>query len=368
MAKTAYENEMSKVKKALEEISPTIWGSHSEVELTFSRDFGVFCQKGSSNSIERMFGRNTRYKIFLKLRTYFKTNQSIKLPVPSDAIVVSKLEKYRVIIASAKYKIVLKLCLTPDNDHLINNEIESFEKLKKSEFRPHINEVLSHGMTDNTVRWMAVSFNENYNSLSEISSPETYLFENASKYLCLLKNFYEFNNPKKLSVEDWLQNARYYSLNHPSKEKLLKLLDKVEEQSLNYPGIELIETQLHFDLHKGNILQSKEITFIDWEMSTRGLMLVDMFDFYRRFIYTRAWEKFKFFLFMRGYLKTAPSSLKSFFIRANESLNLKSHQVGTERLMTYIYVAERVILYHKFGEVDRLVKKGFESDLLKKIL
>lgn len=363
---SSIEKNFLEIKNALAEISPKVWGTQDDIILPFNKKYKVYASKDSAETLKRLFGNHFKISLRNKIRSIYAVKPSSQVfALPDDSILISKLEKDRVIIASAKNKIVLKLCLVPQNFYLIESEIKAYEEIKNSSFAPFVNVIHQHGVTSNNIKWIAVSFNENYEALSGEAYPEKLFLNNVSEFLAPMKLFYEAHGAQELSLAKWLKMSKEIISVHPSGYKLKKLIEFIENESQKFPQIKMIDSQLHFDLHAGNLLKSKTLTYIDWEMSARGLILIDMLDSYRRYLNKSKFEKWKFYSFMKGDKRMPPEKMESFFQDLN---GIFGHfPKGSEKILFCVYIVERVLIYYRsFGKVDRLSQKGFEVDFIRK--
>lgn len=335
---------------------------------------GITCE--STGKIELIFGKSFwwRLKNFsgnLKKLDWIKyLFSSFTAPIASDSIIFFRADKQGLIIASHQKKAVLKIFLNKDSIQLLEDEIRTLEQLQNTSFAAHAAKILDHGTTSNGARWLATSFYSNTSSLRNHFFPERYLLKMFPTLIMPpMTDFYKSHEVKTFSIEEWMDSALKRLASHPSQNLLLGLMEVIRYDAKRFPSYKLIESQIHHDLHAGNILvDDTKAIFIDWKGSIRGLVLIDVFDFMRRYLRRHACGFFFFKLFMKDKAPLHKDILPAFeFFRewTNKSFGVNV-PVGSERLTILIYILERTLLLFEKRNVDRMKdKRGFEFQTIK---
>lgn len=166
---------------------------------------------------------------------------------------------------------------------LLKGEITLLKFLQDTSFKTHTANLIDYGD-----KWIITSFCSNRDSLLQEKVPVAYLLENMHELIMEpMAKFYQTHNPQVLTLEEWLQEAKLRMSGHPNSELLNKLIAAIQKEMKGPDELKLLLVQLHFDLHAENILRDRDlISVIDWEVTTKGLALIDFFDFYRRYLKT----------------------------------------------------------------------------------
>ncbi|MFP5385351.1 MAG: phosphotransferase [Bacteriovoracia bacterium] len=312
---------------------------------------------GKKTDLDFIFGKKRKLP-FKNLRKFnFFT---LKAPFPEDSVIFFQPSRKRIIVASHSENKVLKISISPSQLTFKDKEVELLKHLETSEFATHSAKVLEVGSN-----WVVTSFCSNSDSLLNIPDVEEYLLNNLNPLIMEpLAKFYRSQGIEKINLADWISKAKRRAVGHPSEEQINKRLDEIEVTDAT-----LVKSLLHFDLHAGNVLKDKEnVVIIDWEVSRPGLVLVDYFDFYRRYLYKDDREQKLFFAFLTG-KGEVPQKLKMFF----EKFEGWSKQFGVEglnvKLFTWLYAIERTLIFWENWQENRLKdKKGLESKIINLIM
>lgn len=284
---------------------------------------------------------------------------AFKAKLPSDSIVFIQPSRQRFIVVSRKENIALKISVSEGQLVLLKPEVELLKFMNASEFAPYSYKLLDFGRN-----WIITSFASNRDALVNLRKPEFYLLQNINSLVMIpMAKFYQASGAKLVSLEDWLLKAKLRQIGHPHIEMTNKLIKAIETEGKKWTEFRLLEVQLHFDLHAKNILCDKgQVIFIDWEVTTRGLALIDYFDFYRR-ILKKDQDECKRFL---DYLKKGKNQTTYFYNFFHQMIfwfqSFNNYLIPEQyRLISYLYALERTLIYfEKWGE-DRLNdSKGIE--------
>ena len=180
-----------------------------------------------------------------------------------------------------------------------------------------------------------------------------------------MATFYHLNPWKKLTVSQWLSAAEFRVKIHPNQELLQKTLNQIKKVAGPSLGQELIEGKLHFDLHAGNILYNgKNVSLIDWEVSYPGLLLIDVFDAYRRYINKNSHARKRLIRYLEKQTP-APKELNTLNTEYQSwvSKEFQAHSdLLSDRSILIIYAIERTLLYYERWQSNRLEDHhGFEK-------
>lgn len=286
---------------------------------------------GKYSNLDYIFGkdRSIPFKNLRKFKFF-----TFKAPFPEDSVIFFQPERKRLIIASRNEGKVLKISVSPGQLSLLAGEIKELSHQNNSDFSAHSVKILDHGKN-----WILTSFCSNLDSVAKMDILQLHdlLMEPMAKY-------YRCHRLEKLSLHQWLEEVKSRALGHPSSTIVEKLISRIQSSS----DLELLKGQIHFDLHQGNVLRAKDqLTIIDWEVTQRGLLLVDYFDFFRRHS-----NKTKSIDSLKMFYKKYQSWMKQFEIVVPDDLEL---------LTLDLYALERALLYWEKWKEDRFSdKKGFE--------
>jgi len=293
---------------------------------------------GKNSDLDYIFGRNR--KLPLKNLRKFKFFR-FEAPFPTDSVIFFQSGRKRLIIASQKEGKVLKVSVSPEQLSLLEGEIKELKHQNQSEFASHSVKLLDHG-----TNWIMTSFCSNRDSV--VGMPILELHE---LVMGPMTKFYSSHDWKKVSLKEWLIEAKKRAKGHPS----ILLIQKVISQLEQGPDFELINGQLHFDLHQGNVLRDKDhLVIIDWEVSHSGLLIVDYFDFYRRLVKE---ERISTKDLSHGHV------LQDFYSGFQDWLKLFGINLpaGHEKAILRLYSLERTLIYFEKWNENRLDDKaGFE--------
>lgn len=295
---------------------------------------------GRSTNLDFTFGTQRKFplKNLRKLKFF-----SIEAPFPDDSVIFFQPSRQRLIIASKKEGKVFKISTSPFQLALKDGEVKLLKHLEKSEFAPHSAKLLAEGSN-----WIVTSFCSNRDSLLNLSNVEEYLMEHMDSLIMgPMAKFYRAHELKKIKFTDYVEAAKKRAAGHPGEDSILKFIGK-----LGSSDVELLHGQLHFDLHAGNILKDgNEVTIIDWEVTHPGLILVDYFDFYRRYL-----NKTK---------DQNPEKLATFHAKYQNWLKPFGVEATSAELTLKLYALERTLMYWDKWKQNRLNdKKSLEFKII----
>lgn len=361
---------MKEVIEAISEIMEKVDPSVEENTFTFNSLYRVGMGPEGALSIPRIFGASKSRRLLQfaeNLRKVKKPFKSFEARLPADSVIFYRTDKKGLIVASPKKDLVLKIFLDKPHIPLLQDEIRTLEHLQTTEFAPFAAKLKSYGEN-----WIVTNFSGNSKALQGMRNPEKYLIENyVSLLLPAMNLFYKAHPWRVMSLQEWIASACARMSAHPSKDLLQKLVDRIEKESQKFSDYQVLEGSIHHDLHAGNILlDENQVTIIDWEGGTRGLILIDILDFSRRYINRHKMVGQQFWKFIAGKGELPNSVSTSFKNYANWSKETFNAHVpkGSERLTIYIYVIERSLLLYEKRKVDRLKdKSSFEFKMLEAV-
>ncbi|MFA5583986.1 MAG: phosphotransferase, partial [Bacteriovoracaceae bacterium] len=223
---------------------------------------------GPDTNLDYTFGKKRKipWKNLRKLK-YF----SLSAPFPSDSVIFFQPSRERLIISSHKERKVLKISTSKPQLVLLEGEIAELTHQNQSEFAEHSVKLLGYG-----ANWLMTSFCSNLDSLTDMPILDLH---------CLIiepmTKFYRSHPLEKFLLSDWLKGVELRMKDHPHSEQIRKAVDKIRSSG----EITLLKGKLHFDLHQGNVLRDgDQVVIIDWEVSHPGLLIIDYFDFFRRYV------------------------------------------------------------------------------------
>ena len=368
-----------KIQAALSELASEFDSSLPETTFVFHPLYRVGVSEKSVENIEKIFGKSflgrlRHYSGNLKKMDWLKYGRKkFVARLPSDSIIFFRSDKEGVIVASHEKQIAFKIFFDGPHIELLEEEIRTLKSFENTSFSPYVAKLLADGRTRNGGRWLVTNFCSNSEALTSRPHHERYLLRYFPMIVMpAMTQFYQSFSPRILSLERWLLETHYRIERHPSRKKLEVLIKKIAELSREFPDYEVVESRIHHDLHAGNILiDDNQTIIIDWEGSVRGLVLIDVFDFTRRFLQKSLWDKWHFSLYMRGIVKEPPILIKRSlrFYRNWSLINFKINIApGSARLTFMIYAVERALILHELRGLDRFKdRKGIESWILKAV-
>lgn len=291
-------------------------------------------------NLDFTFGTNRKFplKNLRKLKFF-----SIEAPFPDDSVIFFQPSRQRLIVASEREGKVFKISTSEFQLALKDGEVKLLKHLEKSEFAPHSAKLLAEGSN-----WIVTSFCSNRDSLLNIPNVEEYLMENMDTLIMgPMAKFYRAHEIQKIKISDYVQSANKRATGHPAESTLLHFMAKLQSED-----VELLHGQLHFDLHAGNILKDgNQVTIIDWEVTQPGLILVDYFDFYRRYLNKTKDE--------------SPERLNSFHAKYKNWLKSFGVEATSPELSMKLYALERTLIYWDKWKENRLAdKRGLELKIM----
>lgn len=367
---------VSKIQQALHELAMEYDPSAPESTFVFHPLYRVGVSEHSYQNIENTFGKSFfgRFRHNLgnlkKIDWLLYSRKKFVARLPSDSIIFFRSDKEGVIIVSQEKNIALKMFFDEAHIHNLDEEIKSLRSFEKTSFAPYAAQVLGDGTTSNGGRWLVTSYCSNSWALTNRPYHEKFLLRYFPNFVMPpLTHLYKSYQPRKIPVETWIREAHERSINHPSRKKIESALKKISKLSAQSPGYEVLESRIHHDLHAGNILlDDNQIIIIDWELEVRGLVLVDIFDFARRYLQRHFLARIAFQFYLLGILKEPPMLIKRTlkFYRNWSLVNFKMNiPVGSEKLTFLVYAIERSLIYFEQRKLDRLKdRKGFEKRIV----
>ncbi len=304
--------------------------------------FNPLYRVGVSKATNLDFSFGTKRKFPLKNLRKLKFF-SIEAPFPDDSVIFFQPSRQRLIVASEREGKVFKISTSPFQLALKDGEVKLLKHLEKSEFAPYSAKLLAEGNN-----WIVTSFCSNRDSLLNIPNVEEYLMEHMDHLIMApMAKFYRAHELKKLKFRAYIESSQKRAVGHPGEKKILDFIGKMESQD-----VELLHGQLHFDLHAGNILKDgNQVTIIDWEVTHPGLILVDYFDFYRRYI-----NKTK---------DQSPEKLTTFHSKYQNWLKPFGVEATNPEVTLKLYALERTLMYWDKWKQNRLNdKKSLEFKII----
>ena len=309
-----------------------------------------------SDKIQRYYNRFSKRKLVHANSFFHIFSKELTLNAPMDSVIHLRPEKSGVIVVSKAEGKVLKLFTKPEAIKQLDREIEVLKKVKDSAFAKFTNHYLDSGTTENGSRWVFVE----YLDVTKQLDVET-LFRDSFKIMNEMKEFYLVCGYKKINVTTWLSAIEEDIRRHPRKNDLMKVKDWILKEQSIHGDIELIQGHLHGDLQKDNVVVTPDgYKIIDWEGTCEGLILVDYFDFLRRFLNKN--DPSPFWSFLRG-----KESLSNEFLVFIEELIFwhKEHfsnslKVENISMLFMIYALERTVQLGRSERDDIPDKHTFE--------
>ncbi|MCM2351362.1 MAG: phosphotransferase [Bacteriovoracaceae bacterium] len=367
---------ISCLEKALCELAQEYDPTAGPTTFAFHPFYRVGVAKDSFDHIEKVFGKSCTGRLkhysgnLARLDWPKFVGKKWQVPLPKDSIIFFKDDKEGVIVASHEKQIVLKLFFNPQSVELLEKEIETLKSIMQTSFAPYSVQLLAEGTTSNGARWFVSNFCSNTLSIKNRPFPERFLLEQFPQMIMpAMTEFYKAHPYEVTPVSRWIERAQMRIQNHPSKRQLEKLLNLIKTEAQKFPQYEVLHAHIHHDLHAGNILvDEKQMVIIDWEGNVRGLVLVDIWDFSRRYIRAHKLARFMFWLYLKGIVKGPPQLVKKSmdFYRQWMAENFKAQvPEGSERLSLLLYVLERTLIIYELRGLNRLKdRKGFEAQSL----
>lgn len=202
-----------------------------------------------------------------------------ELHVPADAEIYLRPEKTGIIVVAPKEKKVLKLFLEKTSVKQLDQEIAVLKKVSGTDFEQYTNRFISSSQIGDG-KWLLVEYMK-----QEKPIDEKYLFENAYSLMSKMSSFYKIYGIKNIPASEWLKNIDNDIQKHPKSSDLFVVKDLIQKEIAKVGDVELVISTLHADLHKENIMLTKDGEKIfDWEGTCESLVLMDYFDFFRRYL------------------------------------------------------------------------------------
>ncbi|WP_408098748.1 phosphotransferase [Peredibacter sp. HCB2-198] len=351
--------------------------SAPESTFIFHPLYRVGVSEHSFENIEKTFGKSFfgrfRHNIgnLKKVDWLLYARKKFVARLPSDSIIFFRSDKEGVIIVSHEKNIALKMFF--DESHILNldEEIKSLKGFETTSFAPYVAKILGEGTTSNGGRWLVTTYCSNSWAITNRAHHEKFLLRYFPLFVMPpLTELYKSHGPRKITVETWIREAHERSLNHPARKEIEKTLKKITKLAAQNPGYEVLESRIHHDLHAGNILlDDNQIIIIDWELEVRGLVLVDILDFARRYLQRNFFTRMAFQFYLKGLFREPPKLiLKNLSSYRNWALvNFKMNvPIGSEKLTFLVYAIERSLIYFEKRQLNRLKdRKGFERRIVK---
>lgn len=288
-----------------------------------------------------------------------------ELHVPEDAEIYLRPEKTGVIVVAPKEKKVLKLFLNKTSVEQLDREIEVLKKVSGTEFEQFTNRFISCGVAGEG-RWLLVEFMQ-----QERTIDENYLFENARDIMDKMAIFYKLYGYKTVLASEWLIGVDKDIEKHPKAADLYKVKRLIEEELKRVGDVPLVISTLHADLHKENIMLTKNgAKIFDWEGTTESLVLMDYFDFLRRYLATHETEGKEFLNDLSKNIIEIPR-FHDFFEKFRSWYQLHFNVEASRdqmRLLFYIYGLDRTCSLMRLVPPRYTKKHLFEMQKILEIL
>jgi len=342
------------VQNIIEAVNEIIGKERPEIgEESFghNRLYRIAAGREASKSIPLVFGESKFWRLKhhgknIRKKPPFK---SIKLRLPADSIIFYRDDKEGIIAVSPEKNFVLKIFRDPPHILLLNREIETLKKIKGSDFEKFSTTYLNDGTTANGARWVMTDFRSNENSLKNYFNFEkNWLAISYTEIMPRMSAFYKINSPQFVKVSEWVENAQKRLESHPEAKKLAEGLKRISKDDLN---IEILTSINHFDLHTGNVLRSREgeYSIIDWEGCYPAPVVIDAFDFLRRYLQKNRGEFKNFKVLSDDIFKKYQNWLREHF---NQEVPFESKD-----LHFLIYAIERTLFFWEIAQINRLSDK-----------
>lgn len=343
------------------------------VPCIFDPSYGCYRGTHSHEAIPLIFGkrgsRQVRKWIKSILNPFLKSPPPFVCRAPRDAVVFFRPHKKGLILVSKDSDLVVKIFFQEEFSRLLKNETETLEYLKTTGFSKFLPIVRGSGEMEGGGFWQATHFYSNDLSLSSLRNKNAFLLRDIKDFvLSPMTEYYRAYPLRKVSFSQRLTELEKELSKAPFYPQVLPILETLKEEARSL-DFEVCIGQIHFDLHAGNMLwNGRDLRIIDFEGSTGGLIFLDAFDFYRRYMEGSSLESFRFWRSVkRG--SPLPPHFKEFLTRVNRWLGteLGCGPIPEEgaMMMLKLYALERLWLLFKLKSMDRFSDiNGFERRLL----
>jgi len=352
------------IQDALNELAPVLWPHAQVCSFSLHPLYGVGVTQDSIQKLPFVFGNSfvekmkLGWRYFRKLKWLNKDPFSLKAILPKDAIIFFRSNKGGLLVVSHEQNLALKLFFTEEAKSLLEDEIKTLHFLGSTSFAPYTANLVKHGTSKNGGRWVATTFCENSHPLNLEADHDRYLLNHMDQMVMpIMTHFYKAYRVDALDLGQWLKLAHERAQKLNFMEDVKPLFKIIEKESLRFPMYKVLKGQIHHDIHAGNILRDeKRVVIIDWEGSTQGLILIDVFDFLRRVVTHQ-----KSFWHFLGSNVSAPQEVVGIFKFyrqwAQENFEVEIPD-GSERLTLFVYVLERIFLLGEKRNINRLKDKS----------
>lgn len=352
---------MREIVSAVNEVISGIYPEITTTTFHFSRLYRVGMGKSARESIPLVFGDSLFWRLKLNLKNLRKkaSFQEVEMKLPTDALFFYRDDKEGLIIVCPRQNFILKIFRDPPHIVLLEREIKTLKLIAGSPFEKDSSKYLGDGITSNGARWVMTDFRSNTQSLKNHANFEKNWFEiSYSEIMPRMAEFYKLNSPVTYSVNVWLNKNKDRVLAHPEVTRLQKVLveiEKLQDDSL------LLDSINHYDLHTGNVLYAggDKYSIIDWEGNYRSPVVIDAFDFLRRYLQKNRSELSRFEALSDEVFKNYQSWLQKYF---NLSVSMNAKKVHF-----LIYAVERTLFFWEIAKINRLEdKRAIEKFIIEK--
>ena len=352
---------MKEIIAAVNEVMAQYYPETKKSRFRYSRLYRVGMGEEAQDSIPLVFGDSLFWRLKLNFKNLRKkaSFKEVELKLPSDGLFFSREDKEGLIIVCPLQNFILKIFRDPPHIVLLEREIKTLKLIAGSPFEKDSSKYLSDGLTSNGARWVMTDFRSNTQSLKNHANFEKNWFEiSYSEIMPRMAEFYKLNSPVTYSVNVWLNKNKDRVLAHPEVAKLQKVLveiEKLQDDSL------LLDSINHYDLHTGNVLYAggDKYSIIDWEGNYRSPVVIDAFDFLRRYLQKNRNELSRFETLSDEVFKNYQSWLQKNF---NLSVSMNSKKVHF-----LIYAVERTLFFWEIAKINRLEdKRAIEKFIIEK--
>jgi thiamine kinase-like enzyme len=352
------------VREIVSAVNEVISGVYPETKVAkfhFSRLYRVGMGENACESIPLVFGDSLLWRLKLNFKNLRKkaSFKEVELKLPSDGLFFSREDKEGLIIVCPRQNFILKIFRDPPHMVLLEREIKTLKLIAGSPFEKDSSKYLSDGLTSNGARWVMTDFRSNTHSLKNFHNFEKNWFEiSYSEIMPRMAEFYKLNSPVTYSVDVWLNKNKDRILAHPEAAKLQNVLAKIEKQK---DESLLLDSVNHYDLHTGNVLYAggDKYSIIDWEGNYRSPVVIDAFDFLRRYLQKNRSELSHFETLSDEVFKNYQSWLEKHF---HLSVSMKAKKVHF-----LIYAVERTLFFWEIAKINRLEdKRAIEKFIIEK--
>lgn len=353
------DNKMVNVLNSLDEILSTHFPQAQNKVFNYSKIYQVFAGEKSGEAIPHVFGKSRLWRLKLHYKNIRKKTScpSIKTKLPEDAIIFYREDKEGVIAVSHEQNFIIKMFMDKSHLPLIEREILALRKIKGSAFEEFSSSYIDDGVTSDGARWVMTDFRSNSDSLkNHLDFEKNWLDISYQEIMPRMSRFYQINDHKFISRQTWIDQTLPRVETHPESIFLKKALEHISDDD----SAIILESIVHFDLHTGNVLHSDgHYSIIDWEGSFKAPVVIDAFDFMRRYLQKnqRAYKQFD--QISHDVFSQYQEWVLKYFKQEIPSVSYWDHFL--------IYAIERALFFWETAKINRFNdKRSIEKFILSK--